>query len=86
MAIFKIQVQRQGEWRDVTTVNEGSDFGRTGEARRRAILAGLLGVASWRASDQFTGLPLRLVERTTLRGVGGGRSGTATRVIPGLSS
>ena len=61
MAEFVIQLNRGGEWRKVTTIRYEADHaGR--ENRRRAIREGFLKLSDWRASDQFTGLALRLAE------------------------
>lgn len=65
MPQFLIEVKQGAEWRKVTTIRYETDHSGRKDERHRAIERGFLALADWRASDQFTGRPMRLAERVT---------------------
>ncbi|MDB5582804.1 MAG: hypothetical protein JWR80_7980 [Bradyrhizobium sp.] len=74
MAELEIQVNRGADWLKVTSF-------RYSDKRSRAatVLAAFLGLSQWRDSDQFTGRPVRVAERT------GGYGAAAYREIRGIA-
>lgn len=69
MRTLEIQVERNGEWRKVSTVLVESDNGDARQPKRRAgVMTAFRYLTAWHDSDQFSGLTMRIAEDVSLFG------------------